>query len=86
MFQEGFAISGKEFRSRQSVGVGLGVAGLRSSLTPPLHPGGFFLPLADFIALMALDRPRSAGMASGTVKWFNATKDYGFIQPDGGGG
>ena len=32
-----------------------------------------------------IDDEEEDGMATGTVKWFNTTKGYGFIEPEGGG-
>jgi cold shock protein len=64
---------------------GFGVPALRSSAIADRFLRANRRPMRCALAQRSLSELEFLPMATGTVKWFNAQKGYGFIQPESGG-
>ena len=40
---------------------------------------------AQYLYIVVLTKKKKKKMSTGTIKWFNSSKGYGFIQPSDGG-
>jgi len=71
--------------SRSTGGTALGLRDQRIRVSFCACPHDTYCSIPEQRAQYVAASSQETVMATGTVKWFNPTKGYGFIQPQGGG-